>query len=156
MVQCSLRYKVGINKPFWRFSRIKLHQPAWLTANPKVSENERLAVKWWVVQKMESSTVASQCWKVVLCSASESPLLEDTVQSAGDFTCPRKPRRGAVAHSCPVATEAAVCLSRQSWGLPSSPLSAALELREYCKVNVRFVWSQWVFYIQNWIANTVE
>lgn len=86
MVQFPVKCKVSINRPFWRFSRIKLHQPAWLMANLKVSEKEHLTVIWQVVQKIKWLTAASLCWKVALCSVRESWFLWGAIpQPTGEF-----------------------------------------------------------------------
>lgn len=60
VVQYPVKCKMRINKPVCRFSKIKLHQPAWFAANPAESILERkLTVKWQVAQNINSQKLSN-------------------------------------------------------------------------------------------------
>lgn len=143
MVQFPVKCKVSINRPFWRFSRIKLHQPAWLMANLKVSEKEHVTVIWQVVQKIKWLTAASLCWKVALYSVRESWFLGGPFHSQQEssilHTCSRKATYGnsssfrSCLHGgsgwlnrrmCVLSVKRMCETSWQSWGLPRAPISS--------------------------------
>lgn len=106
MVQCSVECKIRINKPFCRFSKIKLHQPAWLTANPAERILERkLTAKWQAAQKLTHRSIKIMKRCIVLCEQpgriEQWPILHSGCKAKGLWPRRACPRDRAQGPTCP-------------------------------------------------------